>query len=103
MQSSWVFVNPSMMEGWGITTTEASACGTPIVASDVPGLRESVQDGITGMLVPYGNVERLAACIIELLTNHQKREQYSVHAIAWAQRFSWRVSSDTFISLITRR
>ena len=60
LQKSWVFCNPSMMEGWGITSIEANACGTPVVASNVPGLRESVQNPHTGYLVEHGNVEKFA-------------------------------------------
>ena len=50
-----VFLNPSPKEGWGLTVIEANQCGLPVVASDRPGLRDSVQDGETGALVPYGD------------------------------------------------
>ena len=48
-------VTTSIREGWGITILEANACGIPSIAYDVPGLRESIIDGKTGLIVPYGN------------------------------------------------
>jgi glycosyltransferase involved in cell wall biosynthesis len=60
MRAAWATVQPSPKEGWGITNVEAAACGTPTVASDSPGLRESVVDGETGILYPHGDVPALA-------------------------------------------
>src|SRR5690606_23022506 len=59
-------VFPSPKEGWGITVMEAAACGTPSLASDSPGLRDSVRDGLTGLLVPHGDPGALAAAMLRL-------------------------------------
>ena len=69
-RKAWVFVNPSLMEGWGITSIEANACGTPVVASNVSGLRDSVYNPHSGFLVPYGNVDEFTKQI-ELLIVEQ--------------------------------
>ncbi|HEX5631663.1 MAG TPA: glycosyltransferase family 4 protein, partial [Gemmatimonadales bacterium] len=53
-RSAWANLFPSPKEGWGITVVEAAACGTPSLASDSPGLRDSVRDGVTGYLVTHG-------------------------------------------------
>ena len=66
MRSAWANVFPSPKEGWGITIVEAAACGTPSLASDSPGLRDSVRHGETGYLVPHGDVDALAARMLEL-------------------------------------
>jgi glycosyltransferase involved in cell wall biosynthesis len=66
MRGAWANVFPSPKEGWGITVIEAAACGTPSLASDSPGLRDSVRHGDTGFLVPHGDVQGLAARMIEL-------------------------------------
>jgi glycosyltransferase involved in cell wall biosynthesis len=66
MRSAWANLFPSPKEGWGITIIEAAACGTPSIASDSPGLRDSVRHGVTGFLVPHGDVDGLAAKMIEL-------------------------------------
>ncbi len=58
LRRSWALVFASPKEGWGITNLEAAACGTPVVASNSPGIRESVRDGETGFLVPHGDVRR---------------------------------------------
>lgn len=102
LQKAWVFVNPSLMEGWGITTLEANACGTPVIASDVPGLRDSVQNTNTGFLVPYGEKQELSDKIIELLRNQEKRKQMSQNAHDWAKQFDWGKSSEQFLSAIIK-
>ena len=66
LRAAWANLFPSPKEGWGITVVEAGACGTPSLASDSPGLRDSVRHGETGFLVPHGDAEALAARMLEL-------------------------------------
>ena len=75
LRSTWGNVFPSPKEGWGITVVEAAACGTPSLASDSPGLRDSVRAGETGYLVPHGDVDALAARMLELAANPALVEQ----------------------------
>ena len=63
LRRSWALTFASPKEGWGITNLEAAACGTPVVASNSPGIRESVRDGETGYLVPHGDVGAMAAAL----------------------------------------
>src|SRR5881628_1934841 len=63
LRRAWALVFASPKEGWGITNLEAAACGTPVVASNSPGIRESVRDGETGYLVPHGNNTAMAAAL----------------------------------------
>jgi glycosyltransferase involved in cell wall biosynthesis len=86
---AWVHVLTSPKEGWGITNLEAAACGTPTVASDSPGLRDSVLEGETGFLVPHGDVARLAGRIRALVQEPELRERLGRTAHAFAQRFTW--------------
>ncbi len=99
-QQSWVFVNPSLIEGWGITTIEANACGTPVVASNVAGLRDAVHNPHSGLLVPYGDVNEFTNAIIELLTKQSVRNRMSAEAIDWAKKYDWEKSADNFEQLI---
>jgi glycosyltransferase involved in cell wall biosynthesis len=99
-QRAWVFVNPSLMEGWGITTIEAGACGTPTVGADVAGLRDSINNPKTGYLTPHGDSAALASRISMLLTDHSLRSDMSINAVKWARRFEWDQSSKRALTLV---
>jgi len=89
LQMAWIGAQTSTIEGWGLGVIEAAACGTPTVASDSPGLRESVRDGETGILVPHGDIDALADRVSRLLENAELRETMGTAARAWARQFSW--------------
>jgi glycosyltransferase involved in cell wall biosynthesis len=91
---AWVHVLTSPKEGWGITNLEAAACGTPTVASDSPGLRDSVVHEQTGFLVPHGDVAALAARLRTLIEDEALRTRMGRLAHAFAQRFSWERAAD---------
>ena len=93
LRKAWVLANTSEKEGWGLTVLEGNACGTPTVATDVPGLRDSVRDGETGLLVPYGDVDALARALSAILNDPSLRERLSRAALAWAARFTWEASA----------
>lgn len=84
-----VAVNTSMKEGWGITNIEANACGTPVISANVPGLRDSVKVGLSGLLYEYGNINELAEILREVLTNKESLDKLSNGAVDWAKTFSW--------------
>ena len=96
LRRAWVHVLTSPKEGWGISNIEAAACATPSVASDAPGLRESVVDGRTGFLVPHGDVGALSDALGRLLRDHALREQMGRQAREFAETFSWQSSADAF-------
>ena len=89
LRRSWIHVLTSPKEGWGIANLEAAACGTPTVASDSPGLHDSVVHGRTGYLVPHGHVGGLADRIEELLKDTELRTLMGTEGRAFAERFSW--------------
>ena len=89
LRKSWVAVYPSLKEGWGLTNIEANACGTPVVASNVPGLRDSVIEGKTGLLFEYGNVQELSDCMSKILSDTEYRENLIRGGLSWAKSFSW--------------
>jgi glycosyltransferase involved in cell wall biosynthesis len=64
---------PSRTEGFGRVALEAMAMGIPVIASSVGGLKELVVEGETGLFVPYGSVEKLAAAAVELLSERERR------------------------------
>lgn len=87
LSRSWVFVNPSIGEGWGISIIEANLHGTPAVAFDVAGLSESIKNGETGVLVK--SEKELVASIGEVLIDKRYREKLSKNAISWSSKFNW--------------
>jgi glycosyltransferase involved in cell wall biosynthesis len=93
LQRAWVHILTSPREGWGISIVEAAACGTPTVASDAPGLRDSVREGETGFLVPHGDVEALAQRLGLLLRDGELRRRMGIAARSFAEGLSWEESS----------
>jgi glycosyltransferase involved in cell wall biosynthesis len=91
---------PSEKEGWGMTALEANACGTPVVAFQVPGLRDSVVDGSSGLLVrdEQGFKEALAS----VLTDPRLRAQLSKGASVWASNFTWEEYAARTIAILER-
>ena len=100
LSRSWVHALTSPKDGWGITSIEASACGTPTVASDSPGLRETVRHGETGLLVPHGDVEAVAAALEEAL-EPAHRDRMGRAARDMAQRYTWEGVTDAFEDLLS--
>ena len=102
MQMAWIGAQTSTIEGWGLGVIEAAACGTPTVASDSPGLRESVRDGETGILVRHGDVEALQNKLSCLLADAALREKMSAAARAWARQFSWKEMAHHSLQFLER-
>jgi glycosyltransferase involved in cell wall biosynthesis len=89
LQSAWALLQPSPKEGWGLTVVEAAACGTPAVATDAPGLRDSVRRDETGLLVPFADDAAMAEALVRVLSDDTLRERLSRAAVTWASRFQW--------------
>lgn len=100
LSKSWVFVNPSIGEGWSIAVIEANLYGTPAIAFDVPGLAESIQHDKTGLLAQ--DVEDLTQKICETLTDSNLRERLSKNAAEWASDFSWDLSAKKTLQLLEK-
>jgi glycosyltransferase involved in cell wall biosynthesis len=89
LRRAWALVFTSPKEGWGITNLEAAACGTPVIASNSPGIRESIQDGVTGFLVPHGDVARLAESMSRIASAPPLVESLGRAGRAFAETFTW--------------
>ena len=100
---SWVHALTSPKEGWGIANLEAAACGTPTVASDAPGLRDSVSHDRTGLLVPHGDVVALAGAFRRLLTRHEVRAEMGREARRFAETFTWEATADGMERFLAHR
>ena len=102
LQSAHVSVNPSVKEGWGLTNVEANACGTVCVAADSPGLRDSVLDGRTGLLYPFGDVPAFADRVLRLLGDAALRHRMEREAVAWAESLTWERCGAETLAIIER-
>lgn len=102
LRKAHVVINPSSKEGWGVTVTEANACGTPVVASNVPGLRDAVVDGKTGFLVEYGDVDAFAARVGQILSDDRLRTELGREAVKWAGQFDWDRSAESILKIMER-
>jgi len=100
LQSSHLAVCPSLKEGWGLTNVEANACGTVVVASNVPGLKDSVVDGKTGLLFRYGDIEDLAKKILNVLSNRSLENKLIQGGLEWARNFSWDEAANQTLNLV---
>ncbi len=90
-QRAWVLASASAAEGWGMTVTEAAACGTPAVVTDIAGHRDAVQSGVTGVLSP--DMAALARDIGGLLGDRARREQMSAAGLARAAELTWEATA----------
>lgn len=102
LRRAWVHVLTSPKEGWGISNLEAAACATPSVASDSPGLRDSVRDGQTGFLTPHGDVVTLVSKLGELLENRGLRQRMGAEARKFAEHLSWDRTTERLASALGR-
>ena len=84
---------PSRSESFGLVALEAQACGRPVVAAGVGGLRYTVVDGVTGVLVASHEPEAFAAGIVRILSDHRLRDRMGEAAVAHAGRFTWEATA----------
>ena len=90
-RSAEVMVAPALGgESFGIVLLEAMACGLPVVASDIPGYRHVLQDGVQGLLVPPGDPGALAEAVLRLVDDGEERSRMATAALERAECFSWK-------------
>jgi glycosyltransferase involved in cell wall biosynthesis len=84
---AWVLASASAHEGWGMTITEAAACGTPSVATRIAGHTDAIVHGRTGLLVD--DPVEMGAAIERVVGDESLRRSMSEAALTYATRFSW--------------
>jgi len=95
-----VFVLPSYVEGMPNVVLEAMASGLPVIATDVPGTRDVIEDGVSGYLVPPRDEAVLAERIAFLSGRPDERRRMAATARARAETFSWRRIADQYLNLL---
>ena len=92
---AWVVASASSSEGWGMTLTEAARCGTPSVATRIPGHMDAIADGISGFLVEDRG--ELVGRLTEILSNPPLRNRLGAGAREWSNNFDWqRTATEAF-------
>jgi glycosyltransferase involved in cell wall biosynthesis len=99
-QRAWVLTSASAREGWGMTLTEAAACGTPAVVTDIAGHRDSAEPGVSGLLVP--TPADLAPALSRVLRDAGEREALSRGALMHAARFTWDATARETFRVLAR-
>lgn len=95
--SAWLFVHPALIEGWGIVIAEAAIRGTPAIGFDVRGLRDSVVNGVTGLLVK--NEGQFASAWASLALDRPRAEQMGMVARIRAERLHWSAAVEGFAAV----
>lgn len=98
--SAWVTASASRKEGWGLGVMEAARCGVPATGYLVPGLRESILDQETGLLVPDGHSDLLGEALGRLLTDAPLRERLGREAARRAATFRWEEAVGSVLSIL---
>lgn len=98
LRRAWASVFASPKEGWGLTNLETAACGTPVIASDSPGLRESLIDGKTGILVRHGDIPAMAGAMGRIAASPTLVANMGSSGRRFAERFTWEKSAEDTIS-----
>lgn len=94
-RSAWVLTSSSEREGWGMTITEAAACGTPAVVTRIAGHSDAVAEGISGLL--SDTTDELAGNLVRVLNDGELRQRLSSGALTHATAFTWeRTAIETF-------
>jgi glycosyltransferase involved in cell wall biosynthesis len=100
LRRAWATLLASPKEGWGITNLESAACGTPVIAYDAPGLRDSVRDGETGYLVSDNTPDAFAAAMRRIVEEPARVERLGAAARRFAESFTWeRAAGETLADL----
>ena len=91
-----IFVCCSLSESFGVAAVEAMACGVPVVVSDADGFKEVVKDGVTGLVVPKGNVDAIADAMLKMIFNDRERKSFGENGVKRVRElYDWNKNVDT--------
>lgn len=101
MKRAHVLLHASVKEGWGLVVLEAASQGTPSVVYNVPGLKDSVKNGITGTVLKKNDPKEMAKSAVNLLKDREEYEKFSENGVVWAKSLSWEKSVKESLRIIT--
>ena len=100
LENAVALLQTSFKEGWGLTVVEAAKLGTTTIASDVPGLRDSVRNGETGLLFPVGDAHTCAMEMDRIYSDDDLRTRLSHAAKSYADEFRWDTAAEKTLDLL---
>ena len=98
--SAWLTVSTSVGEGWGLSMIEAAATGVPAVAIDVPGLRDSVREDVTGWLAKENDLDSVIAIALRALADPEEAAGYESRCRLWARSLQWAATAERFEAVL---
>ena len=98
-----IILVPAVREGWGLVVTEANAMGTPAIGYDVPGIRDSIKHGETGITIMEKTPAAMAQQVISLLRDSNRLYKYSKSALESSRQFSWDNTVNLFENVLNNQ
>ena len=89
MKKSHLLLHASIKEGWGLVVIEAASQGTPSVVYEVSGLKDSVKNGKTGIVLKENNAKEMARKAVGLIKDKNKYLELQKNALDWAKSLTW--------------
>jgi hypothetical protein len=101
LASSWLCVSPSIAEGWGMSIMEAAAHGVPALSLRVPGLQDTIEDGVTGWLAnDEQDFAKMIVAALRSLEEPRAAEVWAARCRARAARFNWNATADRLLGIL---
>ena len=101
LKSSKVFIFPSLFEGWGIAVAEALACGLPVVAYDIPALREVFGKCKSVFLIPVKNLDGMTSTVLDILNaKENEKNELRSYSKSFSKQFIWKRVAERDMELL---
>lgn len=102
MNRAHILLHASVKEGWGLVIIEAASMGTPSIVYNVSGLRDSVKDGVTGVILKDNSPKEMAREAIVLLKNQRKYVSFQKNGLRWAKSLTWEKATKQSLKLLKK-
>ncbi len=100
MKRAHLLLHASVKEGWGLVVLEAGSQGTPTIAYNVSGLRDTVKDGETGVIVTHNTPEELAKASIKIFRDKKRYTTFQKNGLAFVRTFTWKKATERSLILL---
>jgi glycosyltransferase involved in cell wall biosynthesis len=102
MRKAHLLLHASIKEGWGLVVIEAASQGTPSIVYNVGGLKDSVKDNITGIVLKDNNAKEMASEATELIRNVKRYQTFQKNSLAWAKSLTWEKATAESMNLLKK-